>query len=934
MTKNKVFLTIILAVLSIALEAQQLAFPEAEGFGKYATGGRNGTVYHVTNLNDSGTGSFRDAVSQPNRIVVFDVGGVINIGERIVINKNITVAGQTAPGGGITIYGNGVACNDNSGNSIIRYIRIRMGKNGDYRKDALGISAGTDYIFDHVSVSWGWDGTVDINGTTIDRITMQDCIIGQGIDIVGHSTGGLFESGSKSIIRTLWIDNETRNPKAKGPQEFINSVIYNWGGDGYIMGSTSSIISECNLVGSYFIAGPSSNTGNYVSNTTPEFHLYASDNWLDADKDGTLDGSELDPATDFKTATMFDTPFSHPGVNTILTAQQALDHVIKYSGASLARDEVDKLLIEQLLSYGKKGSIIFDEDDNGIEGGVGAVANGPKPTDTDNDGMPDEWEDANGLNKNSDDAMTIAANGYANIENYINSITESMEFLIQPTNLAATEVTANSVSISWNNNESTATQQVIEYGTSSTSFTESITVDGSASSATITDLESGTMYYIRIKAENETMSSAYSGTLSVQTVVVAIPPKACINPSPANGSTVGFSSGIVLDWDNETPDLGGILYYDVYMGTSSTDMELLTKKVGSKYVAGDLEDGKTYFWRIGTRNTLGSNDGDVWSFTVAAGANSRLMYFPFDEADGTIADNMVSDNDANPHDLTPAWQDGKVGNGLYFDASQTTGCMIVDHYDALNLGTNPFTISLWFKSDGGGIADTYLLHKGTHDATYGELGTGKWVGIQYKAGSRLTFGIDDNVTKSVLDLTSPDKYFDNEWHHLICMRDVTSDKLKMYMDGELVLEGTDNTGDITETAEFVIGNCNYNFNTPFKGTMDELIVFGNALSDNDIAYLHQSQAVSIKEKELTGINQMKVYPNPFSGQITINSPVEIQSSARVKIVDLQGRTVFDEYLESSGSIFTIDGLEQLPAGFYSCMLISGSEMYFSKLIKE
>jgi pectate lyase len=220
------------------LNAQLPAFPGAEGFGKNATGGRNGTVYHVTNLDDTGPGSFRDAVSQPNRIVVFDVGGVIHISTRIVIYSSITVAGQTAPGEGITVYGNGVALNDHSGNSIIRYIRIRMGKNGDSGKDAIGISEGTDYMFDHVSVSWGRDGTFDINGSGIDNISIQDCIIAQGINNENHSTGGLMQSGKFSIIRTLWIDNKTRNPKGRGSHDFINSVIYNWAEDGFIMGDT------------------------------------------------------------------------------------------------------------------------------------------------------------------------------------------------------------------------------------------------------------------------------------------------------------------------------------------------------------------------------------------------------------------------------------------------------------------------------------------------------------------------------------------------------------------------------------------------------------------------------------------------------------------------------------------------------------------------
>lgn len=400
------------------VNAQQLAFPEAEGFGRFATGGRGGEVYHVTNLNDSGPGSFRDAVSKSNRIVVFDVGGVINVGSRIVIHKNITVAGQTAPGGGITLYGNGVALNSSSGNSIIRYIRIRMGQNGDSRKDALGISDGQNYIFDHVSVSWGWDGTLDVNGSAIDDITFQDCIISQGIDIVGHSTGGLMQSGKWSMIRSLYIDNETRNPKGKGTHEMINNVIYNWGSDGYIMGATDGL-SEVNFVGNWFIYGPSSSAGTHITRTTEAFHVYAGDNWVDDNTNGILDAT---PLTDYHAATLMNTPYNYDGMRKLMPASEALQYVIENVGGSYpARDAVDEYLIDQLTSYGTKGAIIVRESDNGIPNNVGTVANGTPPIDSDRDGMPDYWEIAFGTNPNeanpNDDADQ---DGYTNIENYLN----------------------------------------------------------------------------------------------------------------------------------------------------------------------------------------------------------------------------------------------------------------------------------------------------------------------------------------------------------------------------------------------------------------------------------------------------------------------------------------------------------------------------------
>ncbi len=401
-----------------------LAFPGAEGFGRETSGGRRGEVVHVTNLDDSGPGSFRDAVSQPGRIVVFDVGGVIHIGERIVISRDIYVAGQTAPGGGITIYGNGIALNGDSGNDIVRYLRIRMGKNGDSGKDAVSISEGSNYMFDHVSISWGRDGTLDVNGSPLDNLSFQECIIAQGINNSNHSTGGLMQpegvDGHWSMIRSLYIDNKTRNPKARGRHEFINSVLYNWDEHGYIMGDTEGGVSECNLIGNYFIYGPSSNADTHITGTTSFFHVYAEDNWVDSNTNGALDGS---PLTNYKTATVEGSPFDYPGVGQQLSAEDAVSHIIEHAGASLVRDAVDELLINQLRSFGTQGSILNTEDDNGIPGNVGTVASGSPPADTDRDGMPDDWETTRGLDPNTpDDAGDDDGDGYTNVEEYLSCI--------------------------------------------------------------------------------------------------------------------------------------------------------------------------------------------------------------------------------------------------------------------------------------------------------------------------------------------------------------------------------------------------------------------------------------------------------------------------------------------------------------------------------
>ena len=168
--KTNLLIGLMLLMGSMTASSQQLAFPGAQGWGRFATGARNGgSVYHVTNLNDSGTGSLRDAVSQPNRIVVFDVAGVIRINSRIVFKNNLYVAGQTAPGEGITVFGDGVSFSG-ADNIIVRYMRFRMGAVGTKDKDCAGVANGQNMIFDHCSFAWDRTRTSPSTGTTKERL--------------------------------------------------------------------------------------------------------------------------------------------------------------------------------------------------------------------------------------------------------------------------------------------------------------------------------------------------------------------------------------------------------------------------------------------------------------------------------------------------------------------------------------------------------------------------------------------------------------------------------------------------------------------------------------------------------------------------------------------------------------------------------------------
>lgn len=412
-------LTAAIVVLAGTRSLAVPAFPGAEGFGVNASGGRGGSVYHVTNLNDSGTGSFRDAVSVSGRTVVFDVGGIITISSPVVVKSNITIAGQTAPGGGVTIYGDRLSYSG-ANNTITRYIRFREGINGDSGTDAVGADSGDTMMFDHVSASWGRDETFSLSGTP-SNITLQDCIIGQGLLL--HSAGSLMQtSGGVSIFRCLYIDNFMRNPKVKGVNDYQNTIVYNWGsGGGYIPAGDSAGLSYANLINNYFIAGPTTAAANEGPFKTGNlnYSLYHSGNFQDLNVNGTLDGTAVTDSS-FTTLNLVGTPFNYPAPATLLSAAQAYAYVLANAGASLVRDHADSYMMNELGSIGTLGAHIFNESEIG---GVGTVASGVTLTDTDLDGIPDIWESAFGTNPAvADNNGDLNGDGYTNLENYLNAL--------------------------------------------------------------------------------------------------------------------------------------------------------------------------------------------------------------------------------------------------------------------------------------------------------------------------------------------------------------------------------------------------------------------------------------------------------------------------------------------------------------------------------
>lgn len=446
------------------------AFPGAEGHGKNTTGGRGGRVIKVTTLNDAGAGSLREAVTASGkRIIVFEVSGNIKLKSRLrITNGDVTIAGQTAPGDGICVQDHEV--NIAANNVVVRYMRFRLGDTNvaTIESDAIWGREIENIVLDHCSISWSIDEVASFYHNK--NFTMQWCIISESMNNSGHAKGnhgygGIWGGSPATFHHNLLAHHTNRNPRFDGGKrysggsgtgigkygadkiDYRNNVIYNWSGNSAYGGENG----EYNIVNNYYKYGPATPSnrrnrimqvskdnatgatnaaefgagygtffisGNYVFGNT----AVTANNWSGGvDYDSGLNQLIVQKTTAFTSEVI---P-SH-------TAEQAYAAVLNYVGASYKRDAVDTRIVGEV-STGTttyNGSItnlkgIIDSQND--VGGWPVLTQTAKLLDTDNDGMPDEWEKANKLdhtkaNANSKDLSTA----YDNIEVYINSLVKEI----------------------------------------------------------------------------------------------------------------------------------------------------------------------------------------------------------------------------------------------------------------------------------------------------------------------------------------------------------------------------------------------------------------------------------------------------------------------------------------------------------------------------
>ncbi|RDW56662.1 hypothetical protein BP6252_14048 [Coleophoma cylindrospora] len=353
------FLTALMAVAPFTAVLAQNAFSGAVGFGAVATGGNAGTIVYVTNLNDNGTGSLRDAVSTSNRNIYFNVSGYIELVSALSLSSDITINGQSAPDPGVGIMGREVSASGKS-NIIIRNFRMRQGNlDPDSKKSAFNMGKGSNIILDHCSFGYGVYDTIDAVGAV--NITVSNSIIAFPI---GQQFGAHVETGPATFYRNLWVSAHNRQPLSKSNTQFINNVIYNYQA-AYTVANTGGSFSH-DILNNYFIAGPSTTkASNEYYQMDAGQSVYASGNYLDSNKDSTLNGVEENSVGSSVALSAVWESTSTGLAN--LTAADAYAALVATDGAgALPRDEVDTFVVTTVQSLGTSGKIYTSQSSTGL----------------------------------------------------------------------------------------------------------------------------------------------------------------------------------------------------------------------------------------------------------------------------------------------------------------------------------------------------------------------------------------------------------------------------------------------------------------------------------------------------------------------------------------------------------------------------------------
>ncbi len=964
----KKMVVLLIAVFPIRLAvAQQLAFPGAEGFGKYTTGGRGGAVIEVTNLNDDGPGSLRAAIRQSGaRTIVFRVSGTIYLQSRLsVSNGNLTIAGQTAPGDGITLANYNF--NINASNVIIRYIRGRLGDKANQEDDAMTCRNKQNIIVDHCTFSWGIDEVASCYDNSY--FTMQWCIVSESlyhsIHVKGdHGYGGIWGGSRVSFHHNLLAHHTSRNPRFNGAREHIlpyeelvdhrNNVIYNWGFNSAYGGEPSNIDgskAKYNIVGNYYKYGPGTDSGSkYYRILNPSADAtygysqwYIDSNYVYGYPDVTADNWTLGvqgPSAAQKTVMRSMTPFESDTLEH-QTAEEAYASILENAGAILPRrDTVDKRIVMEVengvatyggAAWGAKSGIIDSQSD---VGGFPTLYSAPALSDRDHDGMPDWWEEDNLLNPDdqSDRNGDMWGEGYTNLEYYLNSITAYHDFLYPPDSLKAELTDVNQITLSWKDRAYNEEGYCIERQENAGEFYLIDTIPENSVAFTDTGLNYSTQFTYRVRAISLSDSSLYSNTATATTLDENATPLKAFNPQPENAS-IHINTDVRLSWDNGL----GTQLQTLYLGTSDPPDSVATQE-GSFYDLSDLQKGTIYYWRVDESNFNGTTTGDMWTFTTRPVLSDQLTGHWHFDTPPLADDSTIYGNDGQPVNMTlNDFVSGIIGGAVRFNG--TDQYIRIPNSWVWDFNTESFTISCWIKQDPA-LTDPekeyrYIV-KGSNiqDSVSGR--TGKRYELYYKpSASTFRFDVDDNVVKSSAE-AGYSHFITNEWVHVVAIRDTASDSLKLYCNNVLIGISKDSTGGISQNEDMYFG-YSVDYGSFYNGLLDDVRIYNYALSEQEIAALyHRVVPVHIDHIELntSTSDRIFIFPVPASDRLTIAAPPEPLQNIHIRITDLTGKVFLQEKIE--GNAFSAGKIEldisHLEAGTYIVHMQSSGTIKVNKLI--
>ncbi len=957
--KKLIFLVVFLSGC-IGLFAQPLAFPSAEGFGKHTTGGRGGIVIEVTNLNDAGPGSLRAAIENSStRTIVFRVSGTIYLKSTLNINYgNVTIAGQTAPGDGITLAGYNFRVKAN--NVIIRYIRVRLGDKELQEADAFTCTGQSNIIIDHCSFSWSVDEAASAYSNQ--NFTMQWCIISESLynsihSKGAHGYGGIWGGSRASFHHNLFAHHTSRNPRFNGARynsgswqeivDYRNNVIYNWGFNSAYGGEPSEIDgikASINMVGNYYKAGPATSTGSIryrIVSPDPQgteySYWYIDSNYVDGYPNATQDNwtyGVQNVTAAIKEQIKSTSPFPFD-ITTHHTAEEAYAAVLLNAGATLPRrDTIDRRIIYEVEngvafyggSYGAGKGIIDSQED---VGGWPKLFSAPATADRDHDGMPDQWETDNGLDPDNpaDRNGDNDGNGYTNLEEYLNSIVTFRNFIYPPDNLNAELTDIRAITLTWNNN-ATGNYGIFVERKSTGGFETIDTLPEGTTVYTDTALQFETTYTYRLRAFSPADTSIYSNTSQATTLSETGLPLLPTLPDPPDGKEHVKTSQI-LAWKKGIGSSTHVIYFG-----SSNPPDSISEITGTYFQPPALEPGKTYYWRVDEKNAYGITTGTLWRFSTRELLNPQMVgYWKLDQGSPTPDSSGYNNHGNLIHFNPPIYSvDAAIKNALVFNGIDQY--IEVPHNWVFDFEKGPFTISYWMKQMPDEVNSTteyrYII-KGSHNANTELNRSGKRYEIYYKPEkSSFRFAIDDDLVKSEIS-ADPSHFVTGEWVFVTAIRDTVLHKLKLYANSVLQGEADDLTGDISQEENLYFGYC-VDFGSWFKGKLDDIRLFNYALNLTEIEALNKLGPYQSHIAENDDNNfDFLIYPNPATDKVQVKLSKPASDNVLLYLHNLSGKMVMQKTLHLKSNDNFIFDVSTLSAGTYIVTLITGLDSLHNRL---